>query len=168
MDQEAQRGFFLTGWIWAPGLKLGPRAQILCPGVQIWGQGPNFGLIFQVGGPGPGPILFQKDIFWKHGPRILTTTTFRKKLSPQAFKPFPEGAPRKVSMFKICLAGRSSDMCISWPESTFLLPTWQDSGCGFFKDSDIPRTQASCVPRTPASWVPTSLGGCGRLPPLCT
>ena len=79
---------------------------------------------FKTGAPGPGRApSFPKEYFLETRTWILTAPTFRKKLSPQASKPFPEGAPRKVSMFKICLAGRSSDMSVSCPETFFLAKT---------------------------------------------
>ena len=89
---------------------------------------------FKTGAPGPGRApSFSTGYFLETRTRILTTPTFKKKLSLQASKPFPEGAPRKVSMFKIYLAGRSSDMSVSCPETIFFSPKWRDSGCGFFK-----------------------------------
>ena len=116
--------FFYTGWIWA----------------QIWAQGPNFGPMGPDLGPGPksgGPRArapsFPLGYFLETRARILTRPTFKKKLPLQASRAFPEGAPRTVSMFTINLAGRSSDMSVSCPETIFLSPKWQDSGCGFFK-----------------------------------
>ena len=73
------------------------------------------------------------EYFLETRTRIFVAPTFKEKLSPQALRHFPEGAPRKVSMFKIYLAGRSSDMSVSCPETVFFSPKWQDSGCGFFK-----------------------------------
>ena len=99
---------------------IGPEALHL--GIQ---QGP--------GGPRARAPSFPRGYFLETGARILTTPTFKEKLSLQASRPFPGGALRKVSMFKIYLAGRSSDMSVSCPETVFFSPKWQDSGCGFFK-----------------------------------
>ena len=86
------------------------------------------------GGPRPGRApSFSTGYFLETRTRILVAPTFKEKLSLQASRAFPEGAPRKVSMFKIYLAGRSSDMSISCPETIFFSPKWQDSGCGFFR-----------------------------------
>ena len=97
------------------------------PGPKIWAQGPKSG------GPRARAPSFPIGYFLETRVRILTTPTFKEKLSLQASRPFPGGAPRKVSMFKIYLAGRSSDMSVSCPETIFFSPKWQDSGCGFFK-----------------------------------
>ena len=127
--------------IWAPGPKSGPLGPNWGPGPEICGLGPKF----EPRGPkfGPrGPNLGPWAQIWAQGPksggararapsfpiryfletriRILTTPTFKEKLSLQASRAFPEGAPRKVSMFKIYLAGRSSDMSISCPETIFV------------------------------------------------
>ena len=119
---------------------MGPGAQILSPGPKFGAQGPKFGPMgpdlgpgAQIwGAPGPGPS-FPIGYFLETWARILTTPTFKKKLSLQASKAFPEGAPRKVSTLKIYLAGRSSDMSISCPETIFFSPKLRDSGCGFFE-----------------------------------
>ena len=103
-----------------PGPKFGPMGPDLGPGAQIWGA------------PGPGPF-FSARIFLETRARILTRPTFKKKLPLQASRPFPEGAPRKVSMFKIYLAGRSSDMSVSCPETIFFSSKLRDYGCGFFR-----------------------------------
>ena len=113
--------------IWTQGPNFGPRGPNFEPRAQIWAQGPKSG------GPRARAPSFPLGYFLKTRARILTTPTFKEKLSLQASRPFPEGAPRKVSMFKIYLAGRSSDMSVSWPETIFFSPKWQDSGCGFFK-----------------------------------
>ena len=97
------------------------------PWAQIWAQGPKSG------GPRARAPSFPIGYFLETRVRILTTPTFKEKLSLQASRPFPEGAPRKVSMFKIYLAGRSSDMSVSCPETIFFSPKWQDSGCGNFR-----------------------------------
>ena len=113
--------------IWAQGPNFGPRGPNSGPWAQIWAQGPKSG------GPRARAPSFPKGYFLETRVRILTTPTFKEKLSLQASRPFPEGAPRKVSMFKIYLAGRSSDMSVSCPETIFFSPKWRDSGCGFFK-----------------------------------
>ena len=95
--------------------------------------GINFGILDPFGGPRARAPSFPIGYFLETRVRILTTPTFKEKLSLQASRPFPEGAPRKVSMFKIYLAGRSSDMSISCPETIFFSPKWRDSGCGFFE-----------------------------------
>ena len=79
----------------------------------------------------PKPTFFEYFLEIRAG--IFVAPTFKEKLSLQASRAFPEGAPRKVSMFKIYLAGRSSDMSVSCPETIFFSPKWQDSGCGFFR-----------------------------------
>ena len=93
---------------------------------QAWGP-------FSKRGPRARAPSFPKGYFSETRAWILVAPTFKKKLSLQASRPFPEGAPRKVSMFKIRFPGRSSDMSILCPETTFFLPKWQDPGCGFFR-----------------------------------
>ena len=112
---------------WAQGPNFGPRGSNLGPWAQIWVQGPKSW------GPRARAPSFPIGYFLKTRTRILPTPTFKEKLPLQASRPFPGGAPRKVSMFKIYLAGRSSDMSVSCPETVFFSPKWQDSGCGFFK-----------------------------------
>ena len=87
----------------------------------------------QVGAKCQNPSKIQDQYLLETRTRILVATTFKEKLSLQASRAFPEGAPRKVSMFKIYLAGRSSDMSISCPETIFFSPKSRDSGCGLFK-----------------------------------
>ena len=91
----------------------------------------------QVGAKCQNPSKIQNqyflNIFLEMRAGIFVAPTFKEKLCLQASRAFPEGAPRKVSMFKIYLAGRSSDMSISWPETIFFSPKWQDSGCGNFR-----------------------------------
>ena len=99
----------------------------------------------QFGAKCQNPSKIQDQYFLETRARILVAPTFKEKLSFQVSRAFPEGAPRIVSMFKIYLAGRSSDMSISCPKTIFFSPKWRDSGCGFFKDSLIPETQTSCV-----------------------
>ena len=111
----------------AQGPNFGPRGPNLGPWAQIWAQGPKSG------GPRARAPSFPLGYFLETRARILTRPTFKKKLPLQASRPFPEGAPRKVSMFKIYLAGRSSDMSVSCPETIFFSPKWQDPGCGFFR-----------------------------------
>ena len=129
------------------GLDLGPWAQILGPGPKFWTQGPNFGPRgpnlspwAQISAQGPksgGPRArapsFPKRYFLETRIRILTTPTFKKEMSPEASKPFPEGAPRKTIMFEARMARRSSDMSISCPDTIFFSPKRRDSGCGFFR-----------------------------------
>ena len=134
----------------------------LGPGAQIWGA------------PGPGPF-FSARIFLETRARILTRPTFKKKLPLQASRPFPEGAPRKVSMFKFYFPGRSSDMSISCPATVFSPHNGKNQDeeiskiLTFQDDSAIPRflhaKNSFLHAKTPASWVPICLGGCGRLPP---
>ena len=90
------------------------------PGPKFWAQGPKFGPMGpdlipgpKSGGPRARAPSFPLGYFLETRARILTRPTFKKKLPLQASRPFPEGAPRKVSMFKIYLAGRSSDMSVS-------------------------------------------------------
>ena len=73
----------------------------------------------QVGAKCQNPPKIQDQYFLETRTRILVAPTFKEKLPLQASRPFPEGAPRKVSMFKIYLAGRSSDMSVSCPEAFF-------------------------------------------------
>ena len=93
-------------------------------------------IIFGILDP-PGMLVAKNQTFMYYfletRARILVAPTFKEKLSLQASRPFPGGAPRKVSMFKIYLAGRSSDMSVSCPETVFFSPKWQDSGCRFFR-----------------------------------
>ena len=105
----------------------GPRGPNLGPGPKFWAQGPKSG------GPRARAPSFPIGYFLETRARILTRPTFKKKLPLQASRAFPEGAPRKVSMFKINLAGRSSDMSVSCPETIFFSPKWRDSGCRCFK-----------------------------------
>ena len=87
----------------------------------------------QVGAKCQNPSKIQDQYFLETRARILVAPTFKEKLSLQVSRAFPEGAPRKVSMFKIYLAGRSSDMSISCPETILFSPKWRDSGCGNFR-----------------------------------
>ena len=87
------------------------------PGPKSGPTTPNLGPFLKMGARAPS---FPKGYFLETRTRILTTPTFKKKLSPRASKPFPEGAPRKVSMFKNWMAGRSLDMSVSCPETIFL------------------------------------------------
>ena len=105
----------------------------------------------QVGAKCQNPSKIQDQYFLETRARILVAPTFKEKLSHQVSRAFPEGAPRKVSMFKIYLAGRSSDMSISCPETIFVLAKMARFRLRKFQDSNIPRTQASCMPRTPSS-----------------
>ena len=95
-----------------------PQQKNLAQGPTFCAQGPKSG------GPRARAPSFPIGYFLETRARILTTPTFKEKLSLQASRPFPEGAPRKVSMFKIYLAGRSSDMSVSCPETIFFLPKW--------------------------------------------
>ena len=89
---------------------------------------------FKTGAPGPGRApSFSTGYVLETRAWILTAPTLKKKLSLQASRPFPEGAPRKTSMFKIYFPGRSSDMSVSCPETMFFSSKLQDSGCGFFR-----------------------------------
>ena len=75
---------------------------------------------FKTGAPGPGRApSFSTGYFLETRAWILVAPTLKKKMSPQASRPFSEDAPRKGSMFKNYLAGRSSDMSVSCPETIF-------------------------------------------------
>ena len=75
----------------------------------------------QFGAKCQNPSKIQDQYFLETRAQILVAPTFKEKLSLQASRAFPEAAPRKVSLFKIYLAGRSSDMSVSWPEIFFFL-----------------------------------------------
>ena len=96
----------------------------------------------QVGAKCQNPSKIQDQYFLETRARILVAPTFKEKLSLQVSRAFPEGAPRKVSMFKIYLAVRSSDMSVSCPE-TFFLAKMARVRLYFFEDFRIPRTQIS-------------------------
>ena len=109
------------------------------------GSGPLGPIFFKTGtfsrrGPWAraGPLLFQKDIFWKQGPGSSSRRLFRKSCLPRPREGHETGPPREVKMLKMCLAGRSSNMSVPCPETMFSRPNGKIQVEGFSKIVTVP------------------------------
>ena len=125
----------------AQGPNFGPRAQNLGPWAQIWAQGPN------LGAPGHGPLLFQKDTFGKQGPASSPRRLSRKSCPSWLPKPSQMVRYEKLACLTFIWLG-DLRICPFRDPKPFFIAKMARFRLRVFQDSDIPRTQASCTPRT--------------------
>ena len=111
-------------------------------------MGPDLGPGSKSGGPRARAPSFPLGYFLERRARILTRPTFKKKLSLQASRPFPEGAPRKVSIFVFFFGWEIFGYVRFVPRNHCFLAKMARFRLRVFQDSDIPRAQGSCMPRT--------------------